>query len=100
MFSEAVQHLTDRTPAFLSQSVRQRFGASLGSLSLGRIAIISVSTVNLKLAVSIAVRFSATRCQFGPTDKEEIPVLEYPLQVLTISVISCCLLFLAPGSRE
>ncbi|XP_053778960.1 peroxisomal acyl-coenzyme A oxidase 3 isoform X2 [Desmodus rotundus] len=33
-----------------------------------------------KLAVCIALRFSATRRQFGPTDGEEIPVLEYQLQ--------------------
>ncbi|KFQ67161.1 Peroxisomal acyl-coenzyme A oxidase 3, partial [Phaethon lepturus] len=52
----------------------------LGSLSTGRILITAVSTTNLKLALSIAIRFSAARCQFGPTDEEEIPVLEYQTQ--------------------
>ncbi|KAM9295536.1 peroxisomal acyl-coenzyme A oxidase 3 isoform 2-T4 [Morus bassanus] len=63
-----------------TKNVKERFSAVLGSLSPGRIMVTAASTANLKLALSIAIRFSAARRQFGPTDDEEIPVLEYQTQ--------------------
>uniref|UniRef100_A0A8D2NLP6 Acyl-coenzyme A oxidase n=1 Tax=Zosterops lateralis melanops TaxID=1220523 RepID=A0A8D2NLP6_ZOSLA len=62
------------------KDVKERFSAALGSLSTGRITITGLSMTNLKLALAIAIRFSAARRQFGPTEDEEVPVLEYQTQ--------------------
>ncbi|XP_053675462.1 peroxisomal acyl-coenzyme A oxidase 3 [Anopheles nili] len=59
----------------------KRFGASLGALSGGRISICGIANVYLTKAISIALRYSASRKQFGPDDSdEEWPVLEYQSQ--------------------
>lgn len=61
------------------QDPNKRFGASLGALSGGRVGITGMCATNLKNAITIAVRYSAVRRQFGPGE-EEIPVIEYQLQ--------------------
>ncbi|XP_017476850.1 PREDICTED: peroxisomal acyl-coenzyme A oxidase 3 isoform X2 [Rhagoletis zephyria] len=60
---------------------RKRLGASLGSLSAGRVNICSLAYVALSKAITIATRYSACRQQFGPDDSnEEWPVIEYQSQ--------------------
>ncbi|KAG8222249.1 hypothetical protein J437_LFUL001447 [Ladona fulva] len=65
----------------------KRFGASLGSLSAGRAAIVNLCSSNIAKAVIIAIRYSAVRRQFGPpatntngSASKELPVIEYQLQ--------------------
>lgn len=56
----------------------KRRTSGLGTLSSGRIGISSHGAQYIRMAVTIAVRYSAVRRQFGPD--EELPVIEYPLQ--------------------
>ena len=59
-------------------------GASLGSLSGGRVGICGLALSYFVHAITIAVRYSAVRRQFGPSSSEEYPVIEYELQVLNV----------------
>lgn len=60
---------------------RRRQGVALGVLSMGRIGIVYLGVLNLQQALTISIRYSALRRQFGPKDsEEEWPVLEYQTQ--------------------
>lgn len=57
---------------------RKRMAVSFGALSGGRVNICGTSTMYLIQAVTIAIRYSASRKQFGPANSvEEQSVLEY-----------------------
>ncbi|XP_057295716.1 peroxisomal acyl-coenzyme A oxidase 3-like [Hydractinia symbiolongicarpus] len=59
----------------------KRFGAVLGTLSGGRISILGATTCDLITAITIAIRYSFHRKQFGPIEGGlEIPVIEYQMQ--------------------
>lgn len=71
----------------IDRSVTLILGASLGALSLGRTNITAMCSAYLTVAIVIAIRYSAARKQFGPSNKEEWPVIEYQIQVLLIYVL-------------
>ncbi|XP_043259762.1 peroxisomal acyl-coenzyme A oxidase 3-like [Colletes gigas] len=58
----------------------KRFGASLGALSSGRVTITSICANLASVAIVIAIRYCAVRKQFGPSESEEWPVIEYQAQ--------------------
>ncbi|CAF4745532.1 unnamed protein product [Rotaria sp. Silwood1] len=64
----------------LGYSSNKRFGASLGALSSGRVGISSMAIGLLIKCITIAVRYSCVRKQFGPSSGIEIPVIEYQTQ--------------------
>lgn len=68
---------------FISQfkDVKKRMGKSLGALSGGRVNICEIAATYGTRAITIAIRYSASRKQFGPEDSDiEYPVLEYQAQ--------------------
>ena len=62
------------------KNASKRFGVSLGALSKGRVTITSICANFASVAMVIAIRYCAVRKQFGPTDSEEWPVIEYQAQ--------------------
>lgn len=76
-------------------------GAALGQLVGGRISVSILALSYFASAITIAVRYSAVRRQFGPGDKEELSVIEYQLQVskkLAILLEKVVMVFKISGS--
>lgn len=61
-------------------SAGRRFFTMLGTLVAGRISIAAASISVAKTALTIGIRYSARRRQFGPAGEPEIPVLDYTMQ--------------------
>lgn len=58
-------------------SISKRFGATLGELVGGRVGLAYSSNGVLKIAATIAIRYSLLRQQFGPPKQPEISILDY-----------------------
>ncbi len=58
-------------------SAGRRFFTMLGTLVAGRISIAAASQTVTRKALTIAVRYTARRRQFGPAGGAEVPVLDY-----------------------
>jgi len=62
-------------------SILYDVGSSLGALSGGRVGITMICAHYMSIALTIAIRYCAVRKQFGPTENNELPVIEYQTQV-------------------
>nr|AAF14635.1 acyl-CoA oxidase [Petroselinum crispum] len=58
-------------------TINKRFAATLGELVGGRVGLAYSSVGILKVAVTIATRYSLFRQQFGPPKQAEISILDY-----------------------
>ena len=61
-------------------TVNKRFGATLGELVGGRVGLAYSSVSVLKVAATIAIRYSLLRQQFGPPNQPEVSILDYQSQ--------------------
>lgn len=58
-------------------SINKRFAATLGELVGGRVGLAYSSVGVLKIASTIAIRYSLLRHQFGPSKQPEVSILDY-----------------------
>ena len=57
----------------------KRFSAMLGALTRGRYGVSCGALMSLRNGLTVALRYAANRVQFGPQNKPEISILDYPL---------------------
>ena len=58
-------------------SAGRRFFTMLGTLVAGRISVSAASVSTAKTALTVAIRYGNERRQFGPSDTEEVRILDY-----------------------
>ncbi|KAK3212028.1 hypothetical protein Dsin_016734 [Dipteronia sinensis] len=61
-------------------TINKRFAATLGELVGGRVGLAYSSVGVLKIAITIATRYSLLRQQFGPPKQPEVSILDYQSQ--------------------
>ncbi|XP_065876552.1 acyl-coenzyme A oxidase 2, peroxisomal isoform X2 [Euphorbia lathyris] len=61
-------------------TINKRFAATLGELVGGRVGLAYSSVAVLKVAATIAIRYSLLRQQFGPPKQPEVSILDYQSQ--------------------
>ncbi|XP_012583101.1 PREDICTED: acyl-coenzyme A oxidase-like protein isoform X1 [Condylura cristata] len=61
-----------------------RFNAMLASLTPTRLAVTFQALGAMKLGLTIAIRYSHSRRQFGPKAKEEVKIIEHQTQTLRL----------------
>jgi acyl-CoA oxidase len=61
-------------------TINKRFAATLGELVGGRVGLAYSSVGILKIAATIAIRYSLLRQQFGPPKQPEVSILDYQSQ--------------------
>jgi acyl-CoA oxidase len=66
----------------------RRFAATLGELTGGRVGLTCGSVGVLKGAVTIAIRYSAGRQQFGPPDSAEVQHIFYICMARAASMLA------------
>ncbi|XP_072265562.1 acyl-coenzyme A oxidase-like protein [Pyxicephalus adspersus] len=66
------------------QSTGARFNAMLAALTPTRLALTFQALGAMKLGLTIAIRYSHSRRQFGPKDKEEVKIIEHQTQHLRL----------------
>ncbi|XP_077884300.1 acyl-coenzyme A oxidase-like protein [Ictidomys tridecemlineatus] len=59
-----------------------RFNAMLAALTPSRLAVTFQALSTMKLGLTIAIRYSHSRRQFGPKAKEEVRIIEHQTQTL------------------
>nr|XP_055234267.1 acyl-coenzyme A oxidase-like protein isoform X1 [Gorilla gorilla gorilla] len=61
-----------------------RFNAMLAALTPSRLAVAFQAMGAMKLGLTIAIRYSHSRRQFGPKTKEEVKIIEHQTQTLRL----------------